>query len=142
MRKITHDTRGIFMSCLLSQAVFAIFSVVFLLIFCAIAFSLDDPDSVSIPLSLCALYLSAVIGGIAAVKFSADGIASGALSGLFSAVIIFVMSLLPLPASGFALPMSLVYILLIIPASLLGSVIGHKRSGRPSGKKKKAMRIK
>lgn len=138
MKQPNEKSRSILLSCALSQIAWLVSAVVLLLVFCAIAYSMADPDSVTQPLSLCALYLSAVIGGIAAVRLSGDGIASGAMSGLFTALLVFCLSALPLPDSAFAMPMSLVFIALIIPASILGSVLGHKKAKNPAKKIRKA----
>lgn len=128
MKHTSENERGLLLSCLSSQIFWFISALVLLLLFCGIAYSTADPAAVTTPLSLCALYLSAMIGGIAAVRLSGDGIASGALSGLFTALLVFVISALPLPDSSFVMPQSIIYTVLIIPASILGAVIGHKRS--------------
>ena len=123
-------------SVLLSQLVWIASALVLLCLFCCISLSLRDPDSIILPLSLCALYLSAVIGGVAAVRFSGDGILSGTLSGTVTALLVFLLSALPFSDSLFSLPSSLIFTALIIPASAVGSVIGHKRTNKPSRKKK------
>lgn len=126
--KHNESERNLLLSCLFSQIAWIISAVLLLFIFCAIAYSTADPASLTTPLSLCALYLSSLFGGIAAVRISGDGIASGALSGLFTALLVFIISALPLPDSAFALPQSIIYTSLVIPASIIGAVIGHKKS--------------
>lgn len=128
MKHSSENERGLLLSCLLSQIAWLASAVILLLIFCAAAYSTANPSAITAPMSLCALYLSSIIGGIAAVRLSGDGIASGALSGLITAALVFLLSALPLPDSVFALPQSLIFTSLVIPASILGAVIGHKRS--------------
>lgn len=131
MKNSEKDGRNFFLSCLIAQIAWAVSTLVLLLIMCAVAYSTADPDSITIPLSLCALYLSSLIGGIFAVRLSDDGIASGCLSGLITSAIVFCLSALPLPSSGFNLIQSFILIALIVPASILGAVIGHKKDKKP-----------
>ncbi|MBQ7933078.1 MAG: TIGR04086 family membrane protein [Clostridia bacterium] len=142
MKKSHEVKRSLFLSSLQAQVVCALSAVVLLLIFCTIAYSAEDPDSISFPLSLCALYLSSMIGGIAAVRLSGDGIVSGLLSGLVTALLVWLLSLLPLPESGVGFPVSFLYTGMVIPASAIGAALGHKRKERPGmkGKLKKNIR--
>ena len=136
MKKQTTE-RGIFLSCALSQVVWLLSGVILILIFCTAAYSTADPDAITYPLSLCALYLSAIIGGIAAVRFSGDGIISGLISGVITALIVFMLSCLPLPETNMEFTKALILNLLVIPASVLGSIIGHKRKKVKSPMKRK-----
>ncbi len=131
MKNHNKTSRGLFLSCIISQGFWAASSLILLLIFCAIAHSMDDPDSVTVPLSLCSLYIGAVIGGMASIKLSDDGIISGIISGAISAVLLFALSALPLPDSGMSLANSAIFTLLVVPASVLGAFIGKKRSKKP-----------
>lgn len=129
--KNSHEVgRGLFISSLQAQLVWIISAVLLLLIVCAIAFSTEDPDNLIFPLSLCALYLSAVIGGIVAVRLSGDGILSGFISGLITIVLIRLLSLLPIPVSDTELSVSILCTVMVLPAYLVGSVIGHKRKDK------------
>ena len=119
-------------SVLLSQIAWLASALILITFFSVITLSMDDPDSVIVPLSLCALYLSSAVGGIFAVRLSGDGVLSGALSGMISAGIVFCMSALPLYDSPFSLPTSLIPLSLIVVSSVIGSVIGHKRAKNPS----------
>ncbi len=112
-----------------AQLVVLVAGIAFLAVFCAIAYSLADPDTVTMQLSLAALYASGLAGGIAAVRFSGDGILSGWLSGVLSAILLWLLSLLPYPAAmhTFAILPSTVLFLCIPLSSLVGSVIGRKR---------------
>ncbi|MBQ9995875.1 MAG: TIGR04086 family membrane protein [Clostridia bacterium] len=135
--KHSHEAkRSLFLSSVQAQAVWAASAVLLLLIFCGVAYSTDDPDSLTFPLSLCALYLSAAAGGIAAVRLSGDGIMSGLLSGAITMVLIWILALLPLPESHVELPMSLVYTALVIPASAVGAAVGHRKKEKPGMKTK------
>ena len=96
MKNHKQKSRGLFLSCVISQGFFFVSSIILLLIFCGIASSMDDPDSVITPLSLCALYIGAVIGGVSSVKLSDAGIVSGLVSGALSAVLLFALSAFPL----------------------------------------------
>ncbi len=140
--KNSHEIkRSLLLSSVQAQAVWLISAGILLLVFCAIAYSTANPDSVTLPLSLCALYLSAILGGIAAVRLSGDGIMSGLLTGIFSAGLLFLFSLLPLPvASSLEVPMSFLYNALIIPAAVIGAILGHKRKGKPPARKAKMMK--
>lgn len=125
-------TKPMWLSCLLSQAVWAAGLVILLLISCAAANSSENPDSMIRPLSLACLYLSALISGFAAVRFSGDGILSGMLSGTVTALLMLLLSCLPLPESGAAFPMNLLLTAAVIPSSCAGALIGRKRNRRKS----------
>lgn len=129
-------TKPMWLSCLLSQAVWAAGLVILLLISCAAANSSENPDSMIRPLSLACLYLSALISGFAAVRFSGDGILSGMLSGTVTALLMLLLSCLPLPESGAAFPMNLLLTAAVIPSSCAGALIGRKRNRRKSPLKK------
>jgi len=127
MKKTTESKRGIIIPCLKAQLIWVGATIILMLIFCSVAYSLEDPDSVTVPLSLCALYVSSIICGIAAVKISGDGIVSGALSGGITALLLLCLSALPLPEGVFEMPISFFLILLVIPSSIVGAILGHKR---------------
>ena len=130
MKHSAAGPRGLFSSCMLAQAVWLISALILLAASALIAASTEDPDAVIRPLALCALFLSAMAGGIAAVRFSGDGAASGALSGLLTAALVFLLSTLPLPEAGFGSVEELLLRLAVIPAAVAGSVLGHRRNGR------------
>jgi len=139
--KKNSSPRPMLQSVLLSQIAWFASAVLLLTVFSVIALSMDDPDSVITPLGLCALYISSAVGGIFAVRLSGDGILSGALSGLITAGLVFLISVLPLHNSAFSLPSSLIPLAMIVPASVIGSVIGHKRTKNPAKKRTGAHRI-
>lgn len=139
--KHSHESkRSILFSSVQAQGIWVLSAVVQLLIFCTVAYSMKDPGSVLFPLSLCALYLSSVIGGIAAVRLSGDGLMSGLLSGLMTIGLIFLLSLLPFPVFYDDMMTSVGYLAMVLPASVIGAVLGHKRKDNPKTKRKKAMR--
>ena len=130
MKHSTAGSGGLFLSCIRAQAVWFLSALILLPVMGLIAYSTADPDSLIRPLSLCALYLSALIGGIAAVRYSGDGAASGLLSGTMTAFLLLLVSAFPLPESGFEPNTGFLLLALVIPASLIGSVLGHRRTGR------------
>lgn len=139
--KHSHEAkRSILFSSVQAQGIWGLSAVVLLLIFCTVAYSMEDPGSVLFPLSLCALYLSSVIGGIAAVRLSGDGLMSGFLSGLMTIGLIFLLSLFPFPVFYDDRMASVGYLAMVLPASVIGAVLGHKRKENPKIKRKKAMR--
>ncbi len=129
-------TKPIWLSCLLSQIVWAAGLVILLLISCAVANSAEDPGSMIRPLSLACLYLSVLISGFAAVRFSGDGLLSGLLSGTITALLMFLFSCLPLPESGFVFPYNLLLTGAVIPAGCAGALIGRKKQKRKSPARK------
>ena len=103
---------------------------VLLFVFCAIASGTENPGFLVAPLSLAAAYLGAFIGGVAAVRRSGDGVMSGLVAGAVMLAAALLLSLLPLPASGFPSSACAIFMLLLLPASVLGSIAGHKREKR------------
>ena len=142
MKKSHEGKRSIFLSALLSQAVWGLSAVLLLLVFCAVACSAEDPDRITGPLSLCALYVSSIVGGVAAVRLSGDGLVSGVLSGVFTVFLVWGLSFLPLPTAGNEISQSLLGLFMIIPAAAVGSVLGHKRTGNPGMKTKLKKKIR
>ena len=129
-------TKPLWLSCLLSQIFWAGTLILLLLISCAAANAAEDPGSLIRPLSLTCLYLSSLIGGFAAVRFSGDGILSGILSGTLTALLLLLLSCLPRPPSGMQFPANLLLTGAVIPAECAGALIGRKRSGRKSPARK------
>ncbi len=139
--KHSHDAkRSILFSAVQAQGIWVLTAIVLLLIFCATAYSMEDPDSVLFPLALCALYMSAVVGGIAAVRLSGDGLISGLLSGIMTVVLIVFLSFIPFPVFCTDRMISVGYLAMVLPASVIGAVLGHKRKDKPKVKRKKAIR--
>ena len=128
--------KPIWLSCLLSQAVWAAGLLILLLLSCAAANASEDPGSMIRPLSLACLYFSALISGFAAVRFSGDGILSGMLSGSVTALLMLLLACLPLPGSGFLFPYTLLLTACVIPAGCAGALIGRKQHKHKSPAKK------
>ncbi len=127
---------GIAAACVKAQLAVLITGLVLLLVFCAIAASMEDPDSVLRPLSLSALFLSAFAGGFAAVRLSRDGVVSGICSGAVTVALFFLLSLLPLPDSDATLSGNLLLYLCMIASAAAGSVIGKRRNANKGYKTK------
>ncbi len=106
-------------------------AVTLLLVFAVAVNGTNDPNAFVKPLSLAALYLGGLIAGVAAVRFSRDGIAAGLLAGVIYSAAVLLFSLFPLPDSGFPFSASVILLLLILPASVLGSIAGRRREKRP-----------
>lgn len=118
---------GIAAACLRAQLAVFLSGLVLLLIFCAIAASMEDPDTVIRPLSLSALFLSALCGGFYAVRLSRDGVVSGLVSGCMTAVLVLLLSLLPLPDSEAVLQTNIPVYLSVLGSSAAGAMIGKRR---------------
>ena len=127
-----NKNRGILLSCIIAQAYWLGSALIMLLISCAVCVGLDDPDKAVKPICLAILYLSGMIGGFAAVKLSSDGLITSVVSSLFSAILLLLFAFLPFTESGFDTTTSVLCAFLIIPASVLGSILGRKKE---SGKK-------
>ena len=110
-----------------AQLVFLVTGAVLLLSFAWIASVLEDPDSVLLPLSLTALCLSSLAGGIAAVRCTGDGLLSGLLSGTVSMVLVRILSALPLPPTDMETGKMILFLCLIPALSVCGAVLGKKR---------------
>lgn len=132
----SHKNKSLFSAMLTGIGLAQFFTIgigfVLLLLFCAIAYPMKDPDSVIVPLSLCALYLSSLIGGFAAVRISGDGILSGLISGVLTMLFFRMLSLLPFPSPCITTVQAGTFLALIPAASVCGSFLGKKRkSAKP-----------
>ena len=101
---------------------------VLLALFTCAAAGGENPGILYTPFSLCSLYLGALAAGIGAVRCTSMPVISGLTSGALYGAAVFLLSLLPLPESG--LPASVYWILLVtvIPAAVLGSIVGQRRA--------------
>ncbi len=113
-----------------AQLAVAISGLVLLLLFCAIASSSEDPDSMITPLSLCALFLSSFCGGFSSVRLSGDGLLSGIASGAVTSAVIFLLSLFPLADTGSNGGNTLLCYLCIIASAAAGAIIGKRRKNK------------
>ncbi len=83
-----------FMAALFALPVAAIIGLVLLLIVTAVAYANPDPDRLTTPLSLCALGLTALLGGlVAARRGRGQPLLGGLLSGLLIALLLLGLSL-------------------------------------------------
>ncbi len=102
--------------------------------FTAIAFSVNDPTSVTAPLGYAALYISVISGGIAAARFSgdtsADAAICGGVSGLMMFVLLLFMSFLPTynAESVSSLTSILMYGSIPVSATISGFIFKRKPS--------------
>jgi len=99
-----------------------------LLIFSGIACGLQDPGAVIPPLSLVALCLSALAGGIGAVRFTGDGLLSGLCSGVLTMFLVRCMAMLPAAeTAGMETGHTVLFYCLLPVLSVCGAVIGKRR---------------
>ena len=137
MKKTSGNERGILFNAIRAEIPWALSGISLLLIFCLIAYSAKDPDTLTTPLSIAALYISSVVGGIFASRFSNGSFICAATSGAISAFCIFLLSLIPIYDTGTDTVLGLALNALIIPSFLLGAFVG-----RPRAKAKKRKRAK
>lgn len=119
--------KNIVAAALKAQLVTIISGFVLMLCFCGVAYSLEDPDSVTKPLSLCALLLSALCGGFSAARRSGESFLPGLCSGAGTVALIFLFSLFSTVESGLERKEILTLYLCVVGCALCGSVIGKRR---------------
>ena len=119
-----------------AQVIFWLSGMLLLLGATAIAWCLENPASVQKPLAYTALCLSSLVGGIAAVRFTEDGLLSGLLSGTLSLGLVRLLSLLPLPETEMEMPAFVCLLFLIPVLSLCGAVVGKRRK-KPHNRRKR-----
>jgi len=117
-------------------AVGIISAAVLLFAFTAVAYGMEDPDSVISVFGYLALYLTAALAGISASRFShrGDGLSAliGAVSGIMLLIVILLVSLTPSEAAADPLSPGTVALMYAgIPAlSALSGFLGRKRKSR------------
>ena len=131
-RRMKRRNEPLLKSCLLGAAGGLAALSVFLLLFSAALNGAENPGPLYLPLALFSFYVGALGTGILSVRLSGDGLVSGLLGGCVYTAAVFLFSLLPLPSA--ALPPSAAHILLLLalPASALGAVLGHRKPKKPS----------
>jgi len=107
----------------------------------AVCYSNDDPDKLTIPLSLAALYMSALVAGFTAVrKNGGSALLCGILSGLFLSAFYIILSLIFKGSHAItsSFPASLGLRALITVFSIFGAFLGLnlKKSGNPKKKRR------
>ena len=93
----------------------------------AVCYATTDPASMTTPLALAVLYLSALIAGFAALRrHRSMALACGSLCGLFLMLVFLAVSLIlgHRVEGGFSLPLSLLVRALMIPVSAIGGYLG------------------
>ena len=134
MRKRTHengsDGFGLLRHALTGTAISAIAGAALLLISAGIAYSCDDPHSVTTPLALLSLYLSALIGGFSASRMHrSDALLCGTVSG--GVLMLLYLLLSCFLSEGFETPLPLYLLLIlrlmIVVCAILGGFLGLPR---------------
>ena len=112
-------------------ALFGILAAVLLLFAAtAIGYATADPCSLTMPLALTALYLSAFVSGFAALRRNrAMALVCGSFSGLFLMLVFLVLSLLLRNHSdaSFSTPVALLLRAVMIPCAAIGGYCGLSR---------------
>jgi len=108
-------------------------SVILSVVAALIAYGTADPNRFTTPLALCALYLSAIFGGVIAIRLHrTDTLLCGGISGGVLMLLHLLLSCF-LP-QGFDKPLPLLLLLLLrlltIVAAILGAYIGFPREKR------------
>jgi putative membrane protein, TIGR04086 family/integral membrane protein, TIGR04097 family len=129
-------------NCALSTAIAILTAGILLLIFAVIAYSNHDPDRLAFPLSLAALYIGALAGGIiASRRTKARTLFCGAISGLMYLFVIFTISLAVSGGNDVRTAIdgvnSVIAHAAVAAVSIAGAVIGADRKRGNSAKKHK-----
>ncbi len=136
-KKSTHTSgehrapASLFQSALFGSLCGLICSAALLFLVSFVCYRSPDPDSLILPLSLGALYLSCLVGGFAAVKRQrASALLCGGMAGLFLGAFFLVLSLFLRSSQqdSFSLTLSILLRVLMLPASSIGGFLGL---GRP-----------
>ena len=108
-----------------------------ILIFAAFCLALEDPHSLTLALSLAAIYLSALAAGFASVRKNhrENALLCGALTGLTFMLALCALLLLIPTGSESAPSSAFVLRLLVLPFSVLGSFLGRIEKKRKGHKK-------
>lgn len=108
-------------------------SAVLLTIFGYICYTREDPSSLFKPLGIAALFLGSFAGGFMAARFNkTNGLAAGALTGLFMMLFVILISLFLRPENK---SIGLINWLLYVGVAIIGAVGG--RFGVPASKRRK-----
>ncbi len=123
----------------------AVFGVLLILILCAVIYRSSDPDKLIIPVSLAALYLTAVFGGFIITMINRKAaLICGAISGGLLLVATFLLSFAtaPFPYEAYSGTTGVMLRFAIIPASLFGAYLASKAIGSHSKKRARSRRSK
>ena len=125
---------GALYACVYSLPTSLVSGMLLLLLSAAIAYAQADPAVLSRPLSLCSLYLSALLGGIISARKSDNPLLTSLINGTGMVLFLWFLSLFsfgistPVPAPLLSIGMHAG----VIAASVLGSFAGMKRAKRRS----------
>ena len=119
-------------ACLFGSAGALLTFALCLFVFSAILCGTENPGPLYLPLALFSMYAGALAAGILSVRFSGDGVVSGLLGGSIYAAVVFLLSLLPLPSASVPSSVGHILLLLALPTSVLGSVLGRRKVKKPS----------
>lgn len=110
-----------------------------LLLFSAFSLSRTDPAAALRPLSLCALFLSALVCGIVAGRTSPTPLPAALIAGGLYALLLALLSLLPIgdADSALSLPLQIALRLGTLAMSLFGAWITRKRKNNRHTYKKR-----
>ncbi len=105
------------------------FGIVLLFLSTAVCYSAENPNRLILPLGLCTLYLMSIPGGFfAARKNGRAPLLCGLLCGTMLFLFFFLLSfLLPSAPSKMNLGISLLLRILVLPCTILGSLLGSKQ---------------
>ena len=106
--------------------------------FSCLCLAVSDPHSLTTPLSLAAIYLSALVAGFAALRYNRrqDALLCGLVSGvLFALALSLLMLFVRTPETDTSLKNALLLRLLALPSSLCGAFLG--RLGKKFKRKKR-----
>lgn len=104
-----------------------------LLIFSALSLALERPHVIFKPLAFFSIYTSAFFGGFLSVKKNKgrDSLLCGLFCGIVTAILLSLLfGIIALASDAETTPISWLYRALIIPASMLGALIGAKSKPR------------
>lgn len=96
-------------------------------IFSALCLALDDPHSLTLALSLAAIYLSALAAGFASVRRNhrEDALLCGAITGaLLTLLLCLLLLLVPVGNDEAGIDNAIILRLLVVPLSVVGSFVG------------------
>ena len=130
---------GIFKTSLIGAGISITAGLVFWIAATVAAYAQSDPDAVMPIFGFCAIYSSALCGGIASGKIGQEqGIVCGALSGVILSFILLFVSVFAKNAysSGYSIVTSLLLRSAVVAVSCVGGMIGkHKKQKRRYGKR-------
>ncbi|MBO5938912.1 MAG: TIGR04086 family membrane protein [Clostridia bacterium] len=127
----------IFQSATIGVGASLLCAAVLLLVGALICQRSQDPNKMTLPLGLVSLYLSALLGGIVAVRHrGSSALLCGAVCGILLLVFFWIVSIFFGDSDAFSLPLSLFLRCFTAFFSILGAYLGLKRSKRSPHRKR------